>query len=239
MGVHYAFSDRLSMFGGMHKGFTAPSNAPDVKEEKSINYELGMRYSGDRAYVDTAVFFTDYDNLLGECTSSSGSDCEIGDAFDGDAASVLGVEFLLSGDIISTDRFTVPLTFSYTWLDASFDNDIADTDFFGDVSNGDPLPYIPEHQFLATVGIVSGDFGTYLSANYVDETCVQASCGDFEKTDSVLTLDLSANYQLTEHVNLYGRIDNLTDDQSIVARQPYGARPNLGRTAGIGVRLSL
>jgi hypothetical protein len=39
-----------------------------LAEEKSINYELGLRFSGDRTYVDTALFFTDYNNLLGHCT---------------------------------------------------------------------------------------------------------------------------------------------------------------------------
>ena len=239
IGALYAVNDALSLYGGVHKGFTAPDNALGVSEEKSVNYELGIRFSGDRSYADTAVFFTDYDNLLGVCTSSSGSDCEIGDAFNGDAASVLGLEVLLTRELLIGRRFSMPFTLSYTYLDATFDSDIADTGFFGDVSKGDPLPYIPEHQFLATLGLENGEFGSYLSANYVSETCVQASCGEFQKTDNWLTFDVSANYQFSDHINFYGRIDNLTDEKSIVARHPYGARPNLGRTAGIGVRFSL
>jgi Fe(3+) dicitrate transport protein len=239
LGALYAFNDTVALYGGIHKGFTAPSNAPGVAEEKSINYELGLRYSGDQTYIDSAVFFTDYDNLLGECTSSSGSDCEVGDAFNGDAASVLGLEVLLTRDLAADRNFSIPLTLSYTYLDATFDSDIADTDFFGDVAKGDPLPYIPNHQFLASVGFQKGRFGSYLNANYVDQTCVKAACGEFETTDSLLTLDISANYQFSEHINFYGRVNNLTDDRSIVARHPYGARPNLGRTAGLGVRISL
>ncbi len=132
-----------------------------------------------------------------------------------------------------------PLTVSYTYLDATFDTDIADTDFFGDVSKGDPLPYIPKHQFLVSLGVEKGRFSSYLSANYVDETCVRASCGEFEKTDSWLTLDLAAHYRFSDHITFYGRINNLTDDNVIVARHPYGARPNLGRTASLGVRFAL
>ena len=239
LGALYAFNDTVALYGGIHKGFTAPSNAPGVAEEQSINYELGLRYSGDRTYIDSAVFFTDYDNLLGECTSSSGAECEVGDAFNGDAASVLGLEILLTRDLVEKGNFSMPLTFSYTYLDATFDSDIADTIFFGDVSKGDPLPYIPNHQFLASIGFQTGRFGSYLNANYVDQTCVRASCGEFETTDNILTLDISANYQFSEHINFYGRVNNLTDDQSIVARHPYGARPNLGRTAGLGIRISL
>ncbi len=239
LGALYVLNDAIAVYGGIHKGFTAPSNAPDVSEEKSINYELGIRYSGTATYIDTALFFTDYDNLLGQCTSSSGSDCEIGDAFDGDAASVLGLEVLLTHNFTPNSEYSLPLTLSYTYLDATFDTDIANTDFFGDVSKGDPLPYIPRHQFLVSLGLEKGNFATYLSANYVDETCVRASCGAFETTDSWLTVDLAANYQFNDHVNFYGRIDNLTDDHVIVARHPYGARPNLGRTAALGVRFSL
>ena len=239
IGALYVLNDALALYGGVHKGFTAPSNAPDVSEEKSVNYEMGIRYSGTETYIDTALFFTDYDNLLGQCTSSSGSDCETGDAFDGDAASVFGLEVLLTRDFTPSAEYSLPLTLSYTYLDATFDTDIANTDFFGDVSKGDPLPYIPRHQFLASLGLEKGKFATYLSANYVDQTCVRASCGAFETTDSWLNVDLAANYQFNDHVNFYGRIDNLTDDHVIVARHPYGARPNLGRTAALGVHFSL
>jgi len=239
LGALYSINDSLTIYGGIHKGFTAPSNATDVNEEESINYELGLRFSGNATNIDTAVFFTDYDNLLGECTSSSGSDCEIGDAFNGDAASVLGLEVLVTHDLARSGEFSLPVSLSYTYIDGSFDSDIADTDFFGNVSDGDPLPYIPEHQFLASIGFERGSFGSYLNASYVDETCARASCGNFETTDSWLTLDLSANYQFNDHVNFYGRVDNLTGKQAIVARQPYGARPNLDRTASIGVRINL
>jgi len=239
MGALYALDESFAVYGGIHKGFTAPSNSPDVDEEESINYELGLRFNGDQTYIDSALFFTDYNNLLGQCTSSSGTDCEVGDAFNGDAASVLGLEILLTRNLLPGRDFSLPLTISYTYLDATFDSDIADTAYFGDVKKGDPLPYIPEHQWLATLGFEKGKFGSYLNANYVDETCVRASCGDFEMTDSWLVLDLSANFQINDHINLYGHVDNLTDEKSIVARHPYGARPNLGRTAGVGVRISL
>jgi Fe(3+) dicitrate transport protein len=239
LGALYALNDAFALYGGVHKGFTAPSNAPDVSEEESMNYELGVRYSGSETYIDTALFFTDYDNLLGQCTSSSGSDCETGDAFNGDAASVLGVEVFITRNMLTGADYSIPITLSYTYLDATFDSDIADTDFFGDVSKGDPLPYIPKHQFLASVGIEKGNFSSYLSANYVDETCVRATCGEFERTDSWLTLDLAAHYQFSDHISLYGRINNLTDDHAIVSRHPYGARPNLGRSASLGVRFAL
>ena len=239
MGVHYSLNDELSLYGGAHKGFTAPSNAPGVDEEESVNYELGLRFNGRNVYIDTALFLTDYDNLLGECTSSSGADCEIGDAFNGDAASIAGLEFLVDVDLSPTDAFALPVLFSYTYLDGQFDSDIADTDFFGDVSRGDPLPYIPENQFLLSMGFERNAWSAYLSVNYTDDVCVRASCGTFERTDSSTILDLSAHYRLNDRVNFFGRVDNLTSEQAIVGRQPYGARANRDQTFVAGVNLSL
>ena len=130
-------------------------------------------------------FVSDYDNILGECTSSSGTSCTVGDAFNGDAATVAGVEALLSTNLTPNRTFSTPLSFVYTYIDAEFDTDIADTDFFGNVSKGDPIPYIPEHQLRVTTGLEHTRWRAYASVNYVDEVCVRASCSDFERTDDL------------------------------------------------------
>ena len=238
LGILYSINPSLSLLGGVHKGFSAPSNAPDVDEEEAINYELGFRYSGERLSADVIGFYTNYDNLLGECTSSSGSDCEIGDAFNGDAASIYGIEIEAGMELLPNRSISMPLQLTYTYMDAEFDSDIADTDFFGDVAKGDPLPYIPDHQMLLTLGLVGGRWSTYLSANYVDDVCVRPACGAFEKTDDSLIFDISASYDVSESINLYARVENLTDEEDLMARQPYGARPNKDRNAAVGVRVS-
>ncbi len=239
LGALYYFNDSFTLYGGVHRGFTAPSNSQDVDEEESINYELGFRYSGGRLFVDSALFFTDYDNLLGECTASSGTDCEIGDAFNGDAASIAGLELMIDYDLSPSDSFAMPLVVSYTYLDGEFDSDVADTAFFGDVSAGDPLPYIPENQFLVSLGFEKEAWSAYVNVNYADAVCVVAACGEFESTDSSTVVDLTANYRMSEHVTFYGRVNNLTSEEAIVGRQPYGARGNRDQTVGLGVRLSL
>lgn len=238
MGVLYQASDAVSLLAGVHKGFTAPSNSPGVEEEEAINYELGVRYRTADLSAEAIAFFSDYENLLGECTNSSGADCEPGEAFNGDAATVQGIEILVAANLALAGGYVVPVNFTYTYIDGEFDTDIADTDFFGDVSKGDPIPYIPENQFQLSVGLEQGQWAAYLSANYVDEVCVRASCEAFESTDDTLTLDLSGNYQLNEQVNLFARVENLSGEEDIVGRQPYGARPNKDRTASVGVRFS-
>ncbi len=236
MGALYAVSDSLSLVAGVHKGFTAPSNSPGTREEIAINYEAGFRYSSTGLSAEAIAFLSDYDNILGVCTASSGSECVIGDAFNGDAATVRGLEVQLGTQLVNTGNITMPLNLSYTYLESEFDTDIADTGFFGDVSAGDPLPYLPETQLRLAIGMVSGDWSAYLSGNYIGDVCVRASCGPFESTEDTLTVDASLHYQLNAQLNLFGRIENLTGEESILGRHPYGARPNKDMTTTVGLR---
>lgn len=236
LGALYKFDQSWTLVMGAHKGFTAPSNSPGVREEEAINYEFGFRYANNVLNAEAIYFLSDYDNLLGECTSSSGSDCEIGDAFNGDAATVQGLELVVKTELGEFDGISVPLNLTYTYIDSEFDTDIADTAFFGDVSAGDPIPYIPENQAQLSIGLEGDKWSSYINAVYVDEVCVRASCGLFEQTDSSFTLDLSANYQVSEQLKVFARAENLTDEQDILGRQPYGARPNKSRTFSVGAR---
>ncbi|NOX51880.1 MAG: TonB-dependent receptor [Gammaproteobacteria bacterium] len=236
-GVIYNFNDQTSVFGGVHKGFTAPTNAPNVGAETAINYELGIRFDNGNVVVETAYFLSDYDNILGECTASSGSDCVIGDAFNGDAATVRGLELSFSTHLNANGEFSFPVQLSYTYIDSQFDTDIADADFFGDVSAGDPIPYLPKNQLNMTIGLQQKKWALFVNASYVDEVCVLASCGPFERTDNSLTFDLSSNYKFTDNVELFARVENLTGEEDIIGRQPYGARPNKSRTAYAGFRI--
>ena len=237
LGVSYQLTANWSLLGGAHKGFTAPTNSPGVDEEVAINYELGARFQDGSLSAEVIGFLSDYDNLLGQCTASSGSDCVIGDAFNGDAATVAGLEALLSADLSPNSAYRLPLTLSYTRIDGEFDTAIADTDFFGTVEAGDPLPYLPENQLRVALGVEAGRWATYLSANYVDDVCVRASCEEFERTDDSLTIDVSASYQLSAALNLFARAENLTNTHDVMGRQPYGARPNKERTLSAGLRV--
>ena len=238
MGAVYVLNERLSFFGGIYKGFTAPSNAPGVNEETALNYEAGLRFADERFSGEAAWFLSDYDNLLGECTASSGVDCVIGDAFNGDAATVLGLELRFSGELLANQAFSLPVSLSYTHINGKFDTDIADTDFFGSVRKGDPLPYIPDHQLHLTLGLAGERWDMFLSANYVDAVCTRASCGPFERTDSALVLDAYLDYRATDSIEVFARVENLAREKAIMGRQPYGARPNKDRTASLGVRLN-
>ena len=238
LGALYKINENFTLLAGAHKGFTAPSNSSGVREEEAINYEFGFRFANNTLNAEAIYFLSDYDNLLGECTASSGSNCEIGDAFNGDAATVQGIEFVLKTELAAFNGISVPLNITYTYIDSQFDTDIADTAFFGDVSAGDSIPYIPENQGQISLGVEGNNWSAYVNAVYVDEVCVKASCAAFEKTDGSTVVDISGNYQVSDALKLFARIENLTDEQDIVSRQPYGARPNKTRTFSVGAQYS-
>lgn len=237
MGLLYDISDRTRLVAGVHKGFAAPGNKPGVDPEESINYELGVRFVGDRLQLDVIGFFNDYENLVGICTNSSGSDCEPGDAFNGEGVHVPGVELSLAADLGSAGQWQFPLILTWTWMDAEFQTSF-DSDFFGDVEAGDPVPYAPNHQGLLTLGAEGNRFAAWLSLNYVDSVCTQASCGPFEQTESATLFDLALSYTIDESWSLYANAENLSDEQYIAGREPYGARSNKPRAFNAGVRFN-
>lgn len=237
LGILYRLGADWTMLAGAHKGFTAPGNDPNAREEEALNYELGVRYARNGRRGEIIGFLSDYDNIIGVCTSSSGVACEAGDAFSGDGATVVGAELLLAAKLEPREGYRLPLSLSYTFTDARFDSDINGTDFFGDVRRGDPIPYIPAHQLRLSAGIERARWSAYLGANYVDAVCVRASCERFERTDDALTVDLHGNFRVNDRVTAFARLENVTAAENILGRHPYGARPGKDRTAAVGVRL--
>lgn len=235
LGVLHDYNDSLRLVAGVHKGFSTPGNRPGVDPEESVNYELGLRYQNHLLQLDVMGFFNDYENLVGVCTNSSGSECEPGDAFNGEGVHVPGLEVTLSAELGDPNGWSFPLQLAYTWMDATFQSSF-DSDFFGEVRAGDPVPYIPEHQAWASLGINRGDFSGYLGLNHVDGVCTQANCGAFEKTESATLLDLAVHYRLNEQWKIYLVAENLADETYIAGREPYGARPNKPRSYSLGTR---
>ena len=236
IGATWDINEDLKLIGGIHKGFSAPGNKQGVDPEQSINYEAGIRYLKGNLELEAIAFYNDYENLQGICTASSGSDCEIGDVFNGNAVSVPGLEVTIRHELPAPTGFRIPLMLAYTWMQARFEGDIEDSEFFGDVRKGDPVPYVPDNQAFASIGLEKGAWSSYLGVSYVDETCTQASCDVFEMTGARTLFDLGVHYQISPMLEIYSAIENLADKQYIAGRQPYGARPGKPRTWKLGMR---
>ncbi len=246
LGVAYAFTDDLAAFGGIHKGFAPPSpGSTNDQEEESINYEAGVRYNKNLFKAEIAGFFNDYSNLLGECTLSSGcTNAFDGQQFNAGEVDAYGLELSLGYDaapFLNISNLSVPLLFNYTYTKAEFQNSFTSSfDEWGNVTSGDALPYIPEHQFFVSGGLVADKWAVHLSGNYVDEMRTQAGSGSIpagEGTDSRFIVDAASEYEVVEGVRAFLNVENLTDTEYVAARRPAGARPGLPLTALVGVKL--
>ncbi|RPH99604.1 MAG: TonB-dependent receptor [Lysobacterales bacterium] len=235
LGALYQLGAGTRIVAGVHKGFAAPSNEPGVDPEESVNYELGLRQDSANLSLEAMAFFNDYENLVGLCTNSSGSNCEPGEAFNGEGVHVPGLEFALGTSFDAGAGWQMPLNVVYTWMDAEFQTDFV-SEFFGAVSKGDPVPYVPENQLWVSLGLERGPWSFFLSGNHLGSVCTEASCGDFEETESAILFDLSAHYRISDALEFYGVIENLTDELYVASRDPYGVRPNKPQTFMLGAK---
>jgi Fe(3+) dicitrate transport protein len=244
IGATYQVTQRVKLIGGVHEGFNPSSPGSDASAETSTNYEFGLRYEGRRVYAEMIGFVTDYDNLVGTVTESTGGGGEIGAQFEAGEAVVRGIELL--GETVAWEfagGWRVPVRLSWTWTpDAKFQNSFA-SNFapWGAVEAGDRMPYVPETLGQLRVGLEGDRLGVNLNFNTQSETRTRAGRGAIpvgERTDSALIVDLGATYALTRHFSLQARVQNLFDKEYIASRSPNGARPGIDRWAAIGIQAS-
>jgi Fe(3+) dicitrate transport protein len=246
-GVEYQITDRASVLAGVHRGFVpvAPSAASDVRPESSVNYEAGARWRGGILDADLIGFFSDYSNLKGSCTLAGGcTEAQEGEEYNGGEVLVWGVEAQVGGELPLARRraLTVPVSLAYTLTRSSFRHAFAsELPGWGDVAEGDELPYLPRHQLsiAAAVKHPRGELGG--AVRWRGEARDQAGQGPIpepERTAPLVTIDLSAHARLHALAELYATCSNLLDEQVVISRRPYGARPNPPRmlTAGYKAR---
>lgn len=246
LGVYYRVTPAFRMFAGVHKGFAPPGPGSDeqTEPEQSVNYEAGFRRISGSSNLALIGFFNDYSNLLGKDTASSGGTGS-GDLFNGGAVEVSGLEFSYTHQLGTLLRWNagIPFRFAYTFTDAEFRSsfETAFEDWAPRVEAGDELPYLPRHQWGASLGATGSGWGAFFSVSYGDEMRTKPGRGpvpDSERTDQFLLLDVSADYRLPLGMKAFAQVRNLTDVTYIAARRPAGLRPGLPRTALVGIEWS-
>lgn len=240
LGASYELSDKTLLLAGVHKGFNPPGPGSASDEEESTNFELGFRYESntDDTYLLAEVigFYNDYDNIVGTVTASTGGTGAIGDQFDGGETTVSGFEVDIARDISLSNGLNLPLRFTHTWTTQfEFDNSFnSGFDPWGEVIAGDELPYIPEHQFRASIGLEGARWSTTLVGNFTGERRTVAGQNDSDVLDSHFILDLAADYQWNEQLRLFTRLENALDKEYIAAARPHGLRPGKDRAMMLG-----
>lgn len=246
--VQYDFSADWTAFAGYHRGISppAPSGARGGLEEETANsFELGTRLRTEAGlYTELLFFHTGFENLVtAESVANGGSDENIGEV------DVTGIEFLTGIDLGRRYDlgFGLPLHLALTWTDATFVNPTdGQTDpesiFFG-AADGNRLPYIPEFQFYARAGLEFESFQSFVSVAWIDARFGTGDNRPFDpndvrvgKLDAHWVVDLSAAYQVSPNLEVFGVVTNLFDDTYIASRLPHGLRPGAPRQARIGLR---
>ncbi len=252
VGISYALNDSWKLLGGVHKGFAPPGvpgtvgEAAFTREEESINYELGTRYAKGNWSGEVFGFFTDYENLLGRDTLSSGG-AGTGDAFNGGQVEVKGIEATgkyNAAELAGLSKsYRLPLTASYTLTQGEFKNSfVSSFEEWGTVTTGDELPYLPRNQLYLSAGLETDEWGISVGGKFVDEMRTRAGSGAIpanRRVDSHWTVDVAGEYKVTDNVSAFATVENLLDEEYVAARRPAGARPGMPMTAMAGVKIAL
>lgn len=242
LALGYQLSEASYLFVGVHQGMS-PSASSASDAEKATNTEFGWRYQAGATDIELVGFHSDYNNIIGVCTNSGGAGtqaCEAGDTENGGAATVQGVEFQLAQQTYTDSGWQIPLNVTYTYTDASFDTSFVGASVWGAVNAGDRLPNLPRHQLAFQLGAEKGDWRGDVSLRHRSATCSAAACEMYQGIDAFSTLDVALRHQYNSQTSLYGKIDNLLDEQdAIVSREPKaGARAQKPRTFTVGVTLA-
>jgi Fe(3+) dicitrate transport protein len=245
IGAEYHISDEASVLAGVHRGFVpvAPSAAADVNPELSINYEAGGRWRSEYINADLIGFFSDYSNLKGSCTLAAGcTEVMEGQEYNGGEVHVYGAEAQVAAEPLLWKKraLTLPVAVAYTFTHSSFQHAFA-SDFagWGTVAEGDELPYLPAHQLSISTALKTPRFELGASARYQAEARDVAGQGAIEEMNStaaLFTVDLNFHARLHAFAELYATCSNLLDEQVIISRRPYGARPNPPRMFALGYK---
>lgn len=260
IGVTYDHSENLTLFAGIHKGFSPPgmpgvvTNGVQAVSETAINYELGVKFGTSAgAHAEAVVFLNDYASILGS-DNVSGGGFGTGNIYNAGAALTKGVEigggYDLPLSVLSTD-VVMPVTMTYTFTDARFSQQFqsAGGDWgTGVIQDGDVIPFIAPHQLSTSVGLRTSALSVLLTARYTGATgtkprqgtvilpAATTSYNDINTLPAFWQADLSASVKIIDRVSVLATANNLTNTMAVVANLPQGFRPPMPRSFMLGMK---
>jgi Fe(3+) dicitrate transport protein len=233
-----------NVFMGVHSGFAPPGTTEGAKPERSTNLEIGSRLRSNRTSFEVVAYNNRYSNLLGADLAAGGGTGST-DLFNGGQARVSGLEVSAQhnlGNMVGW-KTSIPIRATYSWTDAVFESSFESRfDPWGGVQKGDRLPYVAPHQVFAAIGLESRRLEAHLSASWVSTMRTVAGTGTpsaDSRMDKHIVFDMAMDYALSDRVQMYVSVRNLTDEVYMAARRPAGVRPGLPRTMLIGLRTNI
>ena len=241
LGLYQALTRDFGLLAGVYRGFSPAAPGPTRAEpEKAWNYEAGVRYSKRRTRAEVIGFFNDYQNLTDVCTTSNGClDANLDRQFDAGSVHVYGLE--LYGDhTFQLAGATLPTSLAYTYTRSRFTHGFQSEDpLWGDVEEGDELPYVPRHQAQLSVGLETDKWGLVSSGTFIDRMRESAGSGepaDDDVTDRQFLVDLGGHFVPWRKARVYLNVKNVANEAYLVSRRPAGARPNTPRSLQLGFK---
>jgi Fe(3+) dicitrate transport protein len=242
IGAVYSLTPTTSLFAGLNKGYApvGPGQADAIKPEESTNYELGVRYLKD-FFFETIGFYNDYRNIKGLCSFSTG--CTSGaqtDEFNGGQATVFGVESRLRFDAFY-HKWKFPFELNYTYTRARFDSQFTTSSEewgAGTIRKGAPLPYVPENQYTASLGVERGKVVSDVRFSWTGKQYDQSVEANRLTVPAYGVIDANVKYMTGKDSFAYLKIDNLLANDYIVSYRPYGLRPGKAQAFQVGFKQS-
>ncbi|MCG2710463.1 MAG: TonB-dependent receptor, partial [Thermodesulfovibrionales bacterium] len=221
----------LKVRGSYGTGFRAPtlnelyyqgslgSGNLNLKPEKSNSWEIGLEKDivKDKVSISITYFDQNYNDLINWVESPPGSWQYTPQNVA--KAEVKGIE--ASASIKITETLT--LKSSYTNLDTE------------DKETGKRLPMRPKDKLNMTVEYVKGDAAILAGYTFVGEAYDNAANSESKKLASYSLINLSGSYRLTKNIKLFGRIDNLLEEDYETAKG-YGV-PGFSAFAGVKIEI--
>ncbi|QDG53067.1 TonB-dependent receptor [Persicimonas caeni] len=245
LGVHYALTEKLGVLAGAYRGFSpvSPGQPDGVEPETSVNYEAGVRFADEKTgtLLEAIGFFNDYGNLIGECSFSVGCDEQLVDRqFNAGDVHVWGAELVAAHTFALGGDWFLPGRLAYTFTESDFQTSFTSGNpQFGEVEEGDELPYVPTHQASVQLGVTDQTFALNTRLTYVGQMLEEAGKADDEDvrtTERYALIDLLASYEFFDGFKAYGKVSNVLGTQAIASRRPYGARPLAPFMARLGLK---
>ncbi|RDK82721.1 UNVERIFIED_ORG: Fe(3+) dicitrate transport protein [Idiomarina abyssalis] len=234
----YDVNENWQVLAGAHKGFSPlGGGAKEFQEpETSNNYEAGVRFNQGSFFAEAIGFYSDFSDTTQQCSIANPCDngAESGSYVLGEST-VTGLE-LQASNTFELGQFLMPVDFAYTYTKGEISQDNVVTGLM----DGDELNDIPQNTFSVRIALDNNKgWVNYVVGKYIDEMCVSVGCNRdnsrFNKTESLFVTDFVSRYEVDNNMAVYFKVENLFDQQKIVARSPHGARPNKPQTASLGV----
>jgi Fe(3+) dicitrate transport protein len=258
IGVAYARLPRMTVFAGVHKGFSPPraediiTNSGGVVEldpEESWNYEAGLRGDPIRGLrLEAAVFRNDYKNQIVETGIAGGAGAALTNGgrtlhqgFEASAQADSGVWF--------GSRHNVYVRTAITYLSAAEFRGVRFSSFSPTVSiTGNRIPYTPKLLSTTSLGYSHAKGidlfveNVYLGSQFADDRNLTTTVANGQRgpINSQSYWNATANYTVERlRSTFFVTVKNATDRTNIIDRT-RGILPSSPRLVqgGIHIRLS-